>query len=43
MRSHIYHWPGCPNYNDIAEHNRVEFSNAIAAEKDGYRAALNCP
>src|SRR5216684_1982337 len=43
MRSHIYHWPGCPNYNDIAEHNRVEFANAIAAEKAGYRAALNCP
>ena len=43
MRSHIYHWQGCPNYDDIAEHNRVEFANAIEAEKAGYRAAYNCP
>ena len=43
MRSHIYHWSGCPNYDDIAEHNRVEFANAIEAEKAGYRAAYNCP
>lgn len=42
-RSNIYHWPGCPNYDDIAEHNRVEFENAVAAEKAGYRAARNCP
>ena len=42
-RSMIYHWPGCPNYDDIAEHNRVEFPSAIAAEAAGYRAALNCP
>jgi endonuclease YncB( thermonuclease family) len=42
-RSHIYHWPGCPNYDDIADHNRVEFANAIEAEKGGYRAAYNCP
>ena len=43
MRSHIYHWPGCPNYDDIAEHNRVEFANALEAEKAGYRGAYNCP
>jgi len=43
MRSHIYHWPGYPNYNDIADHNRIEFANAISAEKAGYRAARNCP
>jgi endonuclease YncB( thermonuclease family) len=43
MRSHIYHWPGCPNYNDIADHNRVEFLTAVAAEQAGYRAARNCP
>ena len=43
MRSHIYHWPGCPNYDDIAEHNRVEFANAIEAERAEYRAAYNCP
>lgn len=42
-RSGIYHWPGCPNYDDIAEHNRVEYPNAVAAEKAGYRAARNCP
>jgi endonuclease YncB( thermonuclease family) len=42
-RSMIYHWPGCPNYDDIADHNRVEFPSAIAAEAAGYRAALNCP
>jgi endonuclease YncB( thermonuclease family) len=41
--SGIYHWPGCPNYDDIAEHNRVEYPNAVAAEKAGYRAARNCP
>lgn len=43
MRSHIYHWPGCPNYDDIADHNRVEFANAMEAEKAGYRPAYNCP
>lgn len=41
--SGIYHWPGCPNYDEIAEHNRVEYPNAAAAEKAGYRAARNCP
>jgi len=43
MRSHIYHWPGCPNYDDIAEFNRIEFPSAVAAEQAGYRAARNCP
>jgi methylphosphotriester-DNA--protein-cysteine methyltransferase len=43
MRSHIHHWPGCPNYDDISEGNRVEFPNAAAAEQAGYRAARNCP
>ncbi len=38
-----YHWPGCPNYEHIAEHNRVAYPNAVAAEKAGYRAARNCP
>ena len=42
-RSHIYHWPGCPNYNDIADYNRVEFPNRQAAEAEGFRAARNCP
>jgi endonuclease YncB( thermonuclease family) len=42
-RSGIYHWPGCPNYDDIAEHNRVEFPSAVVAEQNGFRAARNCP
>jgi len=42
-KSHIYQWPGCPNYNDIAPYNRVEFPSAAAAEQAGYRAARNCP
>ena len=42
-RSMIYHWPGCPNYDDIADQNRVPFPNAVAAEAAGYRAARNCP
>jgi endonuclease YncB( thermonuclease family) len=41
-RSMIYHWPGCPNYDDIAPHNRVLFTNREQAEKAGYRAARNC-
>jgi endonuclease YncB( thermonuclease family) len=41
--SHIYHWPGCPNYSDISPYNRVEFPNRQAAEAAGYRAARNCP
>lgn len=41
-RSMIYHWPGCPNYDDIAPHNRVPFQTREDAEKAGYRAARNC-
>jgi endonuclease YncB( thermonuclease family) len=41
-RSMIYHWPGCPNYDDIAMHNRVLFSSRLEAEQTGYRAARNC-
>jgi methylphosphotriester-DNA--protein-cysteine methyltransferase len=41
-RSMIYHWPGCPNYDDIAPHNRVPFQTRAEAEKAGYRAARNC-
>jgi endonuclease YncB( thermonuclease family) len=42
-RSKIYHWPGCPNYDDIAPHNRVIFESADEAQTAGYRAARNCP
>lgn len=41
-RSMIYHWPGCPDYDDIAPHNRVLFESREEAEKAGYRAARNC-
>jgi hypothetical protein len=41
-RSMIYHWPGCPNYNDISPENRVEFKTRAEAEAAGYRAARNC-
>jgi hypothetical protein len=40
--SMIYHWPGCPNYDDIAPHNRVPFETREDAERAGYRAARNC-
>lgn len=41
-RSKIYHWPGCPNYDDISPHNRVPFESRDEAESAGYRAAGNC-
>jgi endonuclease YncB( thermonuclease family) len=41
-RSMIYHWPGCPNYDDISQRNRVPFESREEAEKAGYRAARNC-
>lgn len=40
--SMIYHWPGCPNFDDIAPHNRVPFETREQAEKAGYRASRNC-
>lgn len=40
--SMIYHWPGCPNYNDVAPWNRVYFKSREDAERAGYRAARNC-
>ncbi|MCM3871714.1 MAG: thermonuclease family protein [Pyrinomonadaceae bacterium] len=42
-RSMIFHWPTCPNYNDVSPHNRVFFPSPEAAEAAGYRAARNCP
>ena len=41
-RSHIYHRPDCPNYSQIAPHNRVAFNSAAEAEAAGYRVAGNC-
>lgn len=40
--SKIYHWPGCPGYTKIADHNRVTFRSRSEAETAGYRAAKNC-
>ena len=41
--SKIYHFPqGCPSYDKVAPHNRVEFPSAAAAEAAGYRMARNC-
>lgn len=41
--SKIYHWnPGCPDFNKIAEKNRVPFKSKADAEAAGYRAARNC-
>lgn len=40
--SHIYHLPGCPNYNDISEQNIVWFRTHEDAKKAGYRMARNC-
>jgi endonuclease YncB( thermonuclease family) len=41
-RSHIYHRVHCPNYSQIASHNRVSFNSAAEAEAAGYRKAGNC-
>jgi len=35
-RSQKYHWPGCPNYNQIAKKNRVPFGSAQEAREAGY-------
>ena len=42
-KSHIYHRPDCPNYSQVAPHNRVAFNNTAEAEAAGYRVAGNCP
>ena len=42
-KSHIYHRPDCPNYSQIAPHNRVTFNSEAEAEAAGYRLARNCP
>jgi len=41
--SHVYHRPDCPSYTATTPKNRVIFENEAAAEKAGYRRALNCP
>lgn len=41
--SRVYHAPGCPNYDDVAERNRVYFASEKDAEAAGFRKAGNCP
>jgi hypothetical protein len=42
-RSRKYHRADCPNYDDIAHHNRIPFDSAKEAEDAGYTLAGNCP
>jgi Metal binding domain of Ada len=41
-RSRIYHWSGCPNYDDVSPQNIRWFRSREEAEAAGYRAARNC-
>jgi endonuclease YncB( thermonuclease family) len=41
-RNRVYHWPGCPDYDKIAPHNREFFNSRDEAERAGYRPARNC-
>jgi hypothetical protein len=40
--SQIYHHPGCPGFDQIAPHNRVEFAYEHRAQESEYRRARNC-
>jgi deoxyribonuclease-1 len=40
--SHIYHLPGCMNYDDISAQHTVWFQTKEQAENAGYRLADNC-
>lgn len=43
QNSLIYHLAeGCPSYDRVAEHNRVEFESVAEAEAAGYRKSGNC-
>ena len=41
--SQIFHGAHCPDYDKVAERNRVLFDNVEDAEKAGFRKARNCP
>jgi phosphatidylserine/phosphatidylglycerophosphate/cardiolipin synthase-like enzyme len=43
LKSKIYAWPGCANFDKMSPSNRVEFPSREAAEQAGYKAARNCP
>lgn len=40
--SNIYHAPGCPDYNRVAERNRIYFNTEAEARAAGFRKARNC-
>lgn len=41
--SHVYHLPsGCPSYEKVAPHNRIEFRSEKEAVDAGFRKAGNC-
>lgn len=42
-KSHIYHRPDCPNYQQISANHRVRFGSEKDAKAAGYRLAKNCP
>ena len=42
-RSHKYHRPDCPSYDDISPKNRVPFVSVQEARDAGYSLAGNCP
>jgi endonuclease YncB( thermonuclease family) len=39
----IYHKPDCPDYDKVAERDRVSFKTEAEAEAAGYKKARNCP
>lgn len=41
-QNRIYHWPGCPLYDQISPANREVFESRQAAEVAGYQAAPHC-
>jgi len=41
-RDKVYHWPGCPEYNEVSRKDRIVFRSREAAEQAGYRPAENC-
>lgn len=42
QKSHIYHLPECPNYNDLSPATVVTFRSEQDAVSAGYRKAKNC-
>jgi len=42
LKSKVYNWPGCPDYDKVSGKNRVTFPSREAAEQGGYRPARNC-